>query len=145
MAGPRCVILWKRVHLRYTSLRRGAQLRYALQPLANGQAVAAGVALTLVDDPLALRVMAASVPPASLRARLNAEADMDLARAKSGLWFLDVVAQVDPAAKGVGGAVASASYGCARSTARVNSAHRRAGVLLVPLRLRKGTRWLGSR
>ncbi|WP_230801943.1 MotA/TolQ/ExbB proton channel family protein [Seohaeicola saemankumensis] len=93
------VILWKAVHLRFLGLWRGARLHAALVPLASGQTVAAREALTRAGDPLArlaLRAMAASVPTAALRERLHAETEVELARAESGLRFLDAVAQVAP-------------------------------------------------
>jgi biopolymer transport protein ExbB len=93
------VILWKLAHMRMLGLGRGAQLRVALAPLANGQTAAARDALTQLNDPLprlALRVLASAAPPATLRDRLHTEADAELARAESGLRFLDAVAQVAP-------------------------------------------------
>lgn len=93
------VILWKAAHLRYLGLWRGAQVQAALAPLASGQAAAARDALAQSNDPLAqlaLRALAASAPPATLRDRLYTEAEAALARAESGLRFLDAVAQVAP-------------------------------------------------
>jgi biopolymer transport protein ExbB len=93
------VILWKVVHLRLLGLSRGRNLQAALVPLASGQTAAAREALARADDPLArlaLRAMAASAHTGELRDRLHAEAEVELARAESGLRFLDVVAQVAP-------------------------------------------------
>lgn len=93
------VILWKLVHLRLLGLSRGGALQTALVPLVSGQTAAAREALARVDNPLsrlALRAMAASVPAKELRDRLYAETEVELARAESGLRFLDAVAQVAP-------------------------------------------------
>ena len=93
------VILWKLAHLRMLGLGRAARLQAALHPLSQGQTAAAREALTRLGDPLArlaLRALASSAPAAALRDRLHTEADAELARAESGLRFLDAVAQVAP-------------------------------------------------
>lgn len=93
------VILWKVAHLHFLGLWRGKALSAAIAPLATGQQAVARDALGRLDDPLprlALRAMAASAPPGTLRDRLHAEADAELARAETGLRFLDAVAQVAP-------------------------------------------------
>lgn len=93
------VILWKAAHLLYLGLWRGKVLALALAPLAAGQKTKVRDALGRLNDPLprlALRAMAASAPPETLRDRLHAEADAELARAETGLRFLDAVAQVAP-------------------------------------------------
>lgn len=93
------VILWKLVHLRMLGLGRAARLQAALVPLSQGQAKTTRDALAQLGDPLArlaLRALASSAPPASLRDRLHAEAEGEMARAESGLRFLDAVAQVAP-------------------------------------------------
>lgn len=93
------VILWKAAHLLYLGLWRGKALALALAPLAAGQKTKARDALGRLNDPLprlALRAMTASASPETLRDRLHAEADAELARAETGLRFLDAVAQVAP-------------------------------------------------
>lgn len=93
------VILWKVAHLRMLGLGRASRLQAALVQLSQGQSAAARDALVQTDDPLsrlALRALASSAPPATLRDRLHAEAEAELARAESGLRFLDAVAQVAP-------------------------------------------------
>lgn len=93
------VILWKAAHLLYLGLWRGKVLALALAPLAAGQKTKARDALGRLNDPLprlALRAMTASASPETLRDRLHAEADAELARAETGLRFLDAVAQVAP-------------------------------------------------
>ena len=93
------VILWKLAHLRMLGLGRAAKLQAALVTLSHGQTAAARDALTKSGDPLArlaLRALASSAPPATLRDRLHSEAEGEMARAESGLRFLDAVAQVAP-------------------------------------------------
>jgi len=93
------VILWKLAHLRMLGVGRGTQLQAALVPLSHGQTAATRDALTRLGDPLArlaLRALASSAPPTSLRDRLHSEAEGELARAETGLRFLDAVAQVAP-------------------------------------------------
>ena len=93
------VILWKIAHLRMLGLGRATGLRAALAPLAQGQTTAARQALGQLDDPLArlaLRALAAPAPAAGLRDRLQTETEAEMARATSGLRFLDAVAQVAP-------------------------------------------------
>jgi biopolymer transport protein ExbB len=93
------VILWKLAHLRLLGLGRGARLDAALAPLAQGQAATTRSALAQIDDPLArlaLRALSASAPPATLRDRMATEVEGEMARAETGLRFLDAVAQVAP-------------------------------------------------
>lgn len=93
------VILWKLAHLQMLGLGRGARVRAALAPLERGQDEACRDALGQLRDPLAqlaLRALASSGPRAGLRDRLHSECDAELARAASGLRFLDAVAQVAP-------------------------------------------------
>ena len=73
------VILWKVAHLRMLGLGRASRLQAALVPLSQGQSAAARDALAQTDDPLsrlALRALASSAPPATLRDRLHAEAQV---------------------------------------------------------------------
>lgn len=93
------VILWKIAHLRLLGLGRATRLRAALAPLAQGHTGTARQALGQLDDPLArlaLRALASSAPAISLRDRLLIEVEAEMARATSGLRFLDAVAQVAP-------------------------------------------------
>jgi biopolymer transport protein ExbB len=93
------VILWKIIHLRHLGLGRARRITVALAPLAQGHKTEARTALMQLDDPLsrlALRALSAAAAPATLRERLHAETDAELARAESGLRFLDAVTQVAP-------------------------------------------------
>ena len=93
------VILWKLAHLRMLGLGRGAALQAALAPLARGHDAASRTALAQLRDPLAqlaLRALSAPGSRVGLRDRLHTETDAALARAASGLRFLDAVAQVAP-------------------------------------------------
>ncbi len=93
------VILWKLAHLQMLGLGRGTKLQAALAPLARGQDTVSRDALAQLGDPLAqlaLRALASPGPRAGLRDRLHSESDTELARAASGLRFLDAVAQVAP-------------------------------------------------
>lgn len=93
------VILWKLAHLRMLGLGRAGAVQAALHPLAQGRPHKAQAALARLDQPLArlaLRVLAAPAAPATLRDRLHSECEAEMARAETGLRFLDAVAQIAP-------------------------------------------------
>ena len=93
------VVLWKLWHLHSLGLGRHAALHRALDRISAGQTAAAREALeqaTATLDRLALRALAAPGGPAALRDRLHAETEAEMARAESGLRFLDAVTQVAP-------------------------------------------------